>query len=98
MAGFGVVDHRQVATAENVGAKKFLLLLRGGDVQQPFAAGAEYVNLDKWIFFSEGFLQRLDRIQTPGSVKHELAFGFGFFDDAGLRGRKGRTVADDDRA
>jgi hypothetical protein len=56
MTGFGVVDHRQVAAAENVGAKKLLLVLRDRNVQQPLATAAQYIDLDERIFFSEGFL------------------------------------------
>jgi hypothetical protein len=56
MTGFGVVDHRQMAAAENVGAKKLLLVLRDRNVQQPLAAAAQYIDLDERIFFREGFL------------------------------------------
>jgi len=56
MTGFGVVDHRQVAAAENIGTKKLLLVLRDRNVQQPLAAAAQYIDLDVRIFFREGFL------------------------------------------
>ena len=95
MAGFVMIDHRQVAAAENVGAKKLLLVLRNCDVQQALAAAAQYLNLDERIFFCEGFLQRLDRIQTPRRVEHKLAFGSSLFDDAGLRGLRRRGAADE---
>jgi hypothetical protein len=62
MTGPAVIDHRQMAAAENVSAKKFLLMLRDRKIQKPLAAGSLYVELNKGVFLSERFLQRLNRI------------------------------------